>query len=91
MYISFKDKIKSYGVARASDHYIVHGPVFVLKVGFKLKWQVHLNLLKMPLFGSHKLIYSINPYPRTKKLRTLRLRFSVMHHLNQNLLQREYE
>ena len=35
--------------------------------------------------------YSKNPYIRAKKLRTLRLKFSVMHRVKKNLLQPEFE
>ena len=40
--------------------------------------------------GDVDLNYSKNPCIRTKKLRTLRQKFSVMQHLNENCLQPEY-
>ena len=45
----------------------------------------------LELTTSKFMAYSKNLYIRTQKLRTSRLKFSVMHHLNKNLLQPQHE
>ena len=45
----------------------------------------------MAVANVEKVIYSKNPYIKTKKVRTLEAEFSVMHHLNKNFLQPEHE